>query len=1128
MNLKSLIWPGRKEAAPGGQPDTAASRLPQEALEKYLAQVGRFTDLLPSIVQGSDQLNEMEKKHLEVIQDFSREMGDIFKKQEVMASSSTMVLETSWDYKQVIVGTQQMLEELLSSFEMALGLNDQVASSVERLGASAGQLSRLVALMADLSTNIRQLSRNAEIMSYHAGLSGKGFGIIAEKMSSLTGELERAAGQTPLTDAALRNKLAAIDGKVESIRALAGSLRDNTMAVRSRLSGIFSLNQNIIQGFEDIQQASEQQRGIREKLLRGIADISGLAENLGVSQEVVATVLATEVADAGQIDFVRDQLATARKLEAETGAVWAGRQLAIELFLMRSKLESARSRWLDLNQSIASLRQTVQNEEKIPAQLLQELEGLFQGIEQIGGKLASIDSDLSRTQASSDEIEGKLSRADEDLKKWHSWLSEMSDACLGMEEDLARLRGIGETVRSFAEQIKLLAFYSAVEAADMGQAGQDLTPLVAQARELANRANADSAQLAPLLEQIGDQFGRAQGLVNENRALLERILKEVTEANWSLSKLKESAEQFELIGRETSKLIEQQRRKRQDLAVIYTAFADSFQGVSLKLEELFRLLSRAAETLNMFGHFDAQLFDRIDRGLLGSRGGGTLRLNLNSDPMTLDPALSTDATSNEVVAQLFEGLVKFDKGANVIPGIAWHWTISSDGLTWAFHLRPGVKFHNGRELTAEDVKYSLERLLNRELKAPNAYFIDMIRGADEMLQGRSKSLSGLRVVDPHCLVITLNSPYMPFLANLAAAATSIVPREEIEKPGADFGRNPVGAGPYRLDEWQQGKSVVLEAFQYYHQHAVSVDRVRFTVGLSEQERRERFKLDELDQVDIHQGDLEEFQALGKKVQETASLNVQYICINVSKATPFAHKLVRQAMNSAIDRQALIDRTELRGEAVLAQGVFPPTLSAYNPKLEGHPYDPELARRLLADAGFPGGPPGEYLLDIRDIKAQMDRAELVREFCREVGIKLKLNPLSWRDLLDRAYSGDSLLSFRGWSSDNGDPDNFLYPLFHSRNWGRPGNTAFFKSPLVDQMLDKALAMRNPLERLAYYREIERMIVEEAPWVFLYHSIRFSATQPWLHGYRARPMGAPRLQDCWLEPGPAAGGNDAIKI
>ncbi len=1115
MNLTALFRP-KKTGADPADPAPSAVRLSQEVLEKYLAQVGKFTDLLPSIVQGSNQLNELEKKHLEIIQDFSREMGDIFKKQEVMASSSTMVLETSWDYKQVIVGTQQMLEGLLSSFGRALDLNDQVESSVDRLGVSVAQLSRMVGLMADLSNNIRQLSRNAEIMSYHAGTSGRGFGIIAEKMGVLTGELEEAAGQTPLTDAELREKLAVIDGKVVSIRGLAGSLRDNTMAVRGKLEGIFSLNQNIVQGFEDIQQASEQQKGIREKLLGGIAEISGLAENLGVSQEVVATVLATEVADAGQIDFCRDQLATARKLEAETGAPWAARQLAIELFLMRTKLEAARSRWLDLNQSIATLRQTVQSEERIPAQLLQELEGLFESIEQIGGKLAAIDSDLSSTQESSREIEGKLSRADEDLQQWYAWLTEMADACRDMEHGLARLRGIGETVRSFAEQIKLLAFYSAVEAADMGQSGQELMPLVAQARELANKANADSVQLTPLLEQISSQFTQAQGLVNENRNLLETILTEVTQANWSLAKLKESAEQFELIGRETSKLIEQQRQKRQDLAATYTRFADSFHGVGLKLEELFRLPTRAAETLNMFGQFDAQLFDLVDRGLLRSRGGGFMRFNLVSDPLTLDPALSTDATSNEVVAQLFEGLVQFDKGANVIPGIAWHWNISPDGLTWTFHLRPGVKFHNGRELTAEDVKYTLERLLDRDFKSPNAYFIDSIQGADEMLQGRAKSLAGLKVVDPHCLVITLKSPYMPFLANLAAAATSVVPREEVERLGADFGRSPVGAGPYRLAEWKQGKGITLEAFPDYHQQTVSVDQIRFTVGLSEQERRERFKQNELDQVDIHRPDLEEYQALGKKVQEVASLNIQYICINVSKATPFAHKLVRQALNCALDRQALIDRTELKGEAVLAKGVFPPNLAAHNQKLEGYPFDPERARRLLADAGFPGGPPGEYLLDIRDIKAQVDRAELVREHCLEVGIKLKLNPLGWRELLDRAYGGDSLLSFRGWSSDNGDPDNFLYPLFHSRNWGRPGNTSFFKSPLLDQMLDKALAMRNPLERLAYYREIERMIVEEAPWVFLYHSIRFSATQPWLHGYRARPMGAPRLWDCWVEP------------
>lgn len=1112
MKLSFLSRANKTDPAP--QPETRASAGPShEVVEKYLSQVRQFTSLLPAIAQGANQLSLQEKEHLQIIQDFNQELNLIFQKQEAMSSSSNMVLETSWEYKQVILNTQQKLENLLASFDQALAMNNQVQEAVQQLGNGIGQMSQVIRLLTDLATNIRQLSRNAEIMSYHAGEQGRGFSVIVEKMSLLTDELEQAASRTPRVDAEIRARLESIIRTVEAIRKVAMGLRANTEEVRKKLGQIFELNQRIIQGFESIQQASENQKAVEEKLLKGMTDISGLAETLGVSQEVVATMLATEMADAGQIDFIREELETARRLEAAGRADWAGRQVAKQLLLLRNELEPARSRWLELNQSIAKLRQTVQEQERVPTQLLQELEGLFEGIEQIGAKLSLIDKDLTLTQQGSVEIEGKLSRADQDLKQWQAGLAEVKATGQGMADYLSQLNQIGETVKAFAEQIKLLAFYSAVEAADMGQTGSELKPLVNQARDLANQANADSLKLFPILGRIGEIFRETVKLVDSNLEILDRILGDVSQAKWSLAKLKESAEQFELIGSETAKLIEEQRQKRQDLAKVYTAFADSFQKVNLKLEEMFRSLSRAAEGLSMFGSFEVQLFDRLDRRSLQAEAEGNLRLPLSSDPLTLDPAMSTDSTSNEVVSQIFEGLVQFDKGANVIPGIAWNWNISADGLTWTFHLRRGVKFHNGRELTAHDVKYSLERLLRKDVKSPNAYFVDMIQGAEECQQGRSQTLSGIKVLDPYCLVITLRSPYMPFLANLAAAATSIVPKEEAER--SDFGKQPCGSGPFRFHEWRPGQDIVLEAFREYHQ-PVSLGQVSFRIGLSEEERRKWFKEERLDQVDIHQREMEDYVKLGKKVQQVASLNVQYICINVSQPTPFAHKLVRQALNYAIDRQAMIDNTELRGEATLAKGIFPPSLAAYNPELKGYPYDPEMAKKLLADAGFPVGLPGEYLLDIRDIKAQMERAELVRQQCLEVGINLKINPLSWKDLLDRAYGGESLLSFRGWSSDNGDPDNFLYPLFHSRNWGRSGNTAFFKSPLIDQMLDRALAMRNPIERLAYYREIEKLIVEEAPWVFLYHSIRFTATQPWLHGYRTRPMGAPRLKDCWLEP------------
>jgi dipeptide transport system substrate-binding protein len=310
--------------------------------------------------------------------------------------------------------------------------------------------------------------------------------------------------------------------------------------------------------------------------------------------------------------------------------------------------------------------------------------------------------------------------------------------------------------------------------------------------------------------------------------------------------------------------------------------------------------------------------------------------------------------------------------------------------------------------------------------------------------------------------------------------------------------------------------VAVERFDQYYEQRVSLEAVHWTIGLDNQQRLERFTAGGLDAANLHERDRTTLKASGAAIiKSVSSLNIQYLCINVSHDTPFRHKLVRQALNHAIDKQALIESSDLRGEAIAAKGVFPPRMEVFNPELAGYDYDPQKARDLLEAAGFKGGLPGEYLLDTRDIATQMDRGETVKRYCQKVGIRIKLNPLSWKDLLDRAYSGQALLSFRGWSTDNGDPDNFLTPLFHSRSFGQPGNTSYLKSERIDVMIEKALAIRNPVERQSLYREIEAAVVDEAPWVFLYHSMKFDIVRPRLHGYRVRPFGAPRLKDCWLE-------------
>ncbi|MDO9068368.1 MAG: ABC transporter substrate-binding protein, partial [Deltaproteobacteria bacterium] len=467
----------------------------------------------------------------------------------------------------------------------------------------------------------------------------------------------------------------------------------------------------------------------------------------------------------------------------------------------------------------------------------------------------------------------------------------------------------------------------------------------------------------------------------------------------------------------------------QDILARYNQYSQSYQQVAAKLQGFSGFLQKGREALAWFERMDSMGRAEIETAGLKNYIGGQLKTEISSDPITLDPAMMTDATSNEVAAQIFEGLVQFSGGASVVPAAAWRWKISNDGLSWTFYLRRGIKFSHGRELNAQDVKYSLERLLSPRIKSPNQSFVEMIKGAPEYSQGQARDVEGLQVLDHFAIKIVLQHPFMPFLSNLACTMAAIVPRELVEDGSQDFSRHPVGSGPFILKTWEPGRALELAPNPHYHERRVSLSGIKYSIDLNDEQKTAALTSGRLDVTDINSLQRRALAAEpAVKVVSLPQLNVQYLCINVSKVSPFADKRVRQALNYAVDKKALIETTELAGDAVAAKGIFPPELWAYNPDLAGYGYDPARARKLLEEAGYSGGLPGEYLLDVRDSKAQMQRAEIVRQNCREVGISIKPNPLSWKALLEKTYGCQSQLSFNGWNSDNGDPDNFLYPLF----------------------------------------------------------------------------------------------------
>ena len=505
----------------------------------------------------------------------------------------------------------------------------------------------------------------------------------------------------------------------------------------------------------------------------------------------------------------------------------------------------------------------------------------------------------------------------------------------------------------------------------------------------------------------------------------------------------------------------------------------------------------------------------------GQKHGGVFRGVFNSDPPILDPQFASDTTSSAVIHQLFDGLVELDEKLQVEPSLAEKWTISGDQKVYTFSLRRGVKFHNGREMKAADLKYSLERAAGG--KTP--WVVEKILGAPDVIKGQGKEIRGIRVVNDYTLEITLERPFAPFLMLMAHDPSFVVPREEVERLGEkEFGSKPVGTGAFRFVSWRHDDQLVLEAFRDHFRGAPYLDRVVYRVIPDENTRFQEYKTGNLEVDDVPTGQLRAIRSdatLGKELSITPTLGVYALRFTMTQAPFKDNRKLRQALNYAIDKQAVAD-VILEGSVPPARGVLPPSMPGYNPELAGYPYDRARALKLLAEAGYPDGkglPPITLYYNTSGLHKRI--VELAQAQLRDLGLSIQVTALDWAAYLKLVEDGGTQWHRMGWLADYPDPENFLTVLFHSRNIGPPGNTSRYSNPEVDRLFDEADRLPAGPARLAKYRDAEKLIVEDAPWVFVYWYTSRLLQKPYVRGLEHSPMSASPelhkapLRKVWLD-------------
>jgi peptide/nickel transport system substrate-binding protein len=479
---------------------------------------------------------------------------------------------------------------------------------------------------------------------------------------------------------------------------------------------------------------------------------------------------------------------------------------------------------------------------------------------------------------------------------------------------------------------------------------------------------------------------------------------------------------------------------------------------------------------------------------------GTLIVGAVAEPVNLDAAQVTDFNSTRVIRRITESLVAFpDDSTQLVPGLAESWTVSRDGLLYTFKLRKGVKFHDGTPFNADAVKFSFERQINPEHpfnklgKYPFANF-------------NFGTIRAVEVMDEHTVQFVMKEPRASFLTIMAGASAGIVSPTAVKKWGADYPNHPVGTGPFRFVSWERGQRIVLEKNPDYWKLPVKVDRVVFRPIVEDQARLTELLTGNLDlAVNLPPDFIAQLESHPKvTLLRGQGAHVWYLGINNQKK-PFDDKRVRLAMNYAVNKEAIV-RDVLKGTGLISAGLVLPGTWGAEPSLKPFPYDPERAKRLLAEAGHPNGFSTTLWLPESGsgMQSPVAMSTVIQSNLKAVGISVALQTMEWGAFLAKLRTKEQELFALSWAAGNEDPDLVMYPLLHSSQWTPNGpNRALYKNARFDDLLQQARLVTDQAKRAELYREAQRVLIEDPPWIFIDHEIQVGAISKRVQGFRLHP-------------------------
>ncbi len=485
------------------------------------------------------------------------------------------------------------------------------------------------------------------------------------------------------------------------------------------------------------------------------------------------------------------------------------------------------------------------------------------------------------------------------------------------------------------------------------------------------------------------------------------------------------------------------------------------------------------------------------------------------DAITLDPADITESESSGVSQNIFETLVRYkDESTEIEPALAESWETSADGLTWTFHLKKAIKFHDGTDFNSESVKFNYDR----QMDSKNPY---RFSGKFEYWHLFFGNVLEIQAKDPLTVIFKLKDKDPIFLANLALFSMGIASPASIKKYGKDIFKNPVGTGPFSFGNWTQNERILLRSNPNYWGGEPKIKKLIFkpiadnSVRLLELEKGSIQGMDSINPDSLTS--IEKNKDL--KILKQDGLNVSYLAMNTQKP-PFNNLKVRMAINYAINKNELVNAFYFGGKvANVAKNPMPPTQWGYNDNIKPYKYDVQKAKKLIKESGADlsgtyelfAPPPRSYMAQPQKV------AEAMQADLKEIGINTKIVTFELGTYFNKISKGEHDMCIVGWIGDNGDPDNFLYVFFSSNNTvkGSASNYAFYKNKEMDYLLNSGKKEMDHKKRNEMYMRAQEIFHQDVPWLTLFHTKQMAVFRSNVSGYKLHPVGAKLFKNVYYE-------------